>query len=298
MAVTAQVVFTQTGNSRSPGGAGQALVAIQPAGPTDNTPANIVVENNDNVDVVNWAFYLLDVPIGSELTPNLDAPVQSGNDPTYQIPEIPNLPGTYRIQITVTDAEGNSSTDAHDVVVPTYNHGWLIPGFLSDDATFNYGDDSNSPPGTGTVNYRGWYEAWAIMVLFLDAFSAAPAAISQIRLTNANSPPSSPKTLLPQQRAIVDTSAGPVTVKIPVLAYTAAVGAVPGSSQWCEVQQDASTAFTNAITIERADAGNIMQLPPNATAAAATLVIAGGTYVGTVVRISNGGSGSGSYLVE
>lgn len=170
MAVLAQIKFSQAGNPNSPGTPGLAFIALAP--PVGPPPAHIIVANGDNTNVARWTFYLLDAPLGSALTTSSSTPIQDSTIlNTLDLGEDPILPGTYRIKLVVKDTFGNQSTDIRDVVVPTQVHGFLIPGFLTDDASFNYPD-----PTPVAANRRGWMKAIAEFMLVMDAFSGGLTA--------------------------------------------------------------------------------------------------------------------------
>lgn len=89
MAVVALILFTQG----VPGTAGQAFEGTVAAG-------SVTVTNNNNANVTSWTITLLDVPPGSALVPGVLA-TAANNTPTANF--TPDVPGSYRIQLSVTD---------------------------------------------------------------------------------------------------------------------------------------------------------------------------------------------------
>lgn len=128
MAVTASLKFTQ---SSSTPGAGLAS--------TGTVGASVLCENASNTNVVHWTFALLDVPIGSALSAGT---LITGT--TDHANFTPDVLGSYRVQLTVTDNLGVSATDVRTFAVGT-SRGWILPAFLNTHQDTNY-----------SAQTRGW----------------------------------------------------------------------------------------------------------------------------------------------
>jgi hypothetical protein len=118
-----------------------------------NTADDVVFSNADDTDVATWKFELLYVPPGSALTPTTQGPNATA---TFNM-GTPDVPGCYRVRLTVTDADGNESVDIRNFAVPTPNRDWIIPP-----------DQRDPPPlplsGTGSkpdeLNFGGQAFGW------------------------------------------------------------------------------------------------------------------------------------------
>jgi hypothetical protein len=95
MAATAKIKFKQGVTIGTPG---EALFGV--------AASEVEVANDNNTDVSNYTFELLDVPSGSALTTGVK---QAGGASVYKF--TPDVPGGYLFRLTVTDASGQSSVD-------------------------------------------------------------------------------------------------------------------------------------------------------------------------------------------
>lgn len=123
MAATALILFTQ---NAVPGTAGEAYVGA--------TGLAVTVANSDNTDVLSWKIELAYAPPGSslEVVPGTPTVLASASSSTPSAAFTPDLPGSYRIVLTVyagAGQTGQSSVDIRNFVVPTPNRGFIIPPY-------------------------------------------------------------------------------------------------------------------------------------------------------------------------
>lgn len=115
MAVTALIKFTQGANTDVPG---RAVIG-------DMTSGGVTVTNGDNTNVVSWEYELLYVPPGSAEPLNLQGPNAT---PSFAFGQ-PDVPGSYRVKLTVRDIDGNKDIDIRNLVVPFPNRGLIAPPY-------------------------------------------------------------------------------------------------------------------------------------------------------------------------
>lgn len=142
MAVTAALKFTQGMNTNTPGKSFKATVG----------GGAVTIANNDNTGVNNWTYVLLDAPRESALVPGT---LSTGASPTTTL--TPDVPGSYRIQETIT-GPGGSGSQIRTVVVANAR-GWILPGYL------NVAEELDFPDPV-SPNARGW--AAMLDVIFLS----------------------------------------------------------------------------------------------------------------------------------
>src|SRR6202142_3517931 len=108
----------------------------------DKTAGAVNISNGapgGNTGATTWTFQLLDSPYGSAIAP---AVLASGGTNNYSFTW--DVPGTYRIMMTVTGS--GSATDTRDIIVLTTRRGWYRPGYLT------IGPEYNSPvPDLGVL---------------------------------------------------------------------------------------------------------------------------------------------------
>ena len=80
----------------------------------------VVCSNGNDTGVTSWAWALVDVPSASSLSKT------TGASSTFSF--TPDVPGCYRVHLTVTDASGNTDTDIRNIAIPLPN-GLIIPPF-------------------------------------------------------------------------------------------------------------------------------------------------------------------------
>jgi hypothetical protein len=128
--------------------AGQAIVAA--------VGDNIVAQNADDTGVDTWKFELVEIPPGSTLILG-DTQGPSDTLNTYSL--IPDVPGTYRIRLTVTPS-GMGTVDIRDVMVPFPRRGIICPPFQGPPLPLPLpgSGDPNTKPNEMNVGgqYRGW----------------------------------------------------------------------------------------------------------------------------------------------
>lgn len=146
MAVTALIQFTQ---SASPGVAGRAYVGTVAGG-------IVSIANNDNSNVTDWTITLLDVPPGSALVPGVLA---TGPSATPAATFTPDVPGSYRILISVTDGV-NIDKDVRNFGIPNIR-GFIIPSYqkLPDPLPVTGSGQPGEKPDE--QNYGGQGRGWA-----------------------------------------------------------------------------------------------------------------------------------------
>jgi hypothetical protein len=159
MAATALIKFTQNLTTDA---AGRALV-----GDTANA---VVVSNGDNSDVSTWKYELLDVPPGSAVSLATQGP---GLLTTFTFGP-PDVPGSYRVRLTVVGTSGETDVDIRVFAVPFPQFQLLAPPY-----------QANPPPlplaGAGAkpdeMNFSGSARGWSgdpaqVHKLLYDALSA------------------------------------------------------------------------------------------------------------------------------
>lgn len=81
----------------------------------------VTVENSDDTDVDGWHFELVEVPPGSAL-------LTGSGSITSSYAFTPDVPGTYRLRLTVTPT-GDGTVDIRNVLVPFPRRGILVPPY-------------------------------------------------------------------------------------------------------------------------------------------------------------------------
>lgn len=102
---SALIKITQGLTTDSPG---RAVV-----GAIDGT-THVLFSNGDNTGVVSWKYELLYVPPGSALVPTTQGP---GVTSTFDM-GIPDVPGCYRVRLTVADVAGVQDVDIRNFAIP------------------------------------------------------------------------------------------------------------------------------------------------------------------------------------
>jgi hypothetical protein len=114
MAVTALIKFTQGSNTDT---AGRAVKG-------DMTSGSVTVSNGSDVGVVSWKYELLYSPPGSSIATVVQGP---NSTPTFTVAQ-PDVAGSYRVRLTVADANGNTDIDIRNFCVP-FPNGIIAPPF-------------------------------------------------------------------------------------------------------------------------------------------------------------------------
>lgn len=160
MAASALIKFTQNGTV---GADGVSLRGV--------TGAQVTVENADNTDVQSWQIDLVYVDPRSGLSEQSPLAFDD-NDNTPTATFTPDVPGSYRLQLTVYESTGRTGTENVDIrnfVIPEPKHGFIRPPYQklpdprplpgetndptqekSDELNFN-GNDNGWAGGGGTV---------------------------------------------------------------------------------------------------------------------------------------------------
>lgn len=119
MAVSADIKFTQGPNTAA---AGIAVVGTL-------TDGSVTVTNGDNTNVASWEMELVFVPTDSALATGVFAsgvsPTPSGSFGT------PDVPGSYRVKLTVRDVGGEYDEDIRVFGVPDFR-GRIMPPYQED----------------------------------------------------------------------------------------------------------------------------------------------------------------------
>lgn len=155
MAAVALITFTQ--NSVT-GTAGRAYVGA--------TGLPVTVTNASNTDVASWKVELAYAPPGSalEVVPGTPTVLASANNNSPSALFTPDVPGSYRIVLTVyasSGQTGQNSVDIRNFVVPTANRGLIIPPYqkLPDPLPLPASGESDAKPEE--MNYGGQPYGWA-----------------------------------------------------------------------------------------------------------------------------------------
>ena len=114
MSVTALIKFTQGANTDT---AGRAVKG-------DLSSGTVTVSNGSDVGVVSWLYELLYVPPGSSIPTTIQGPSSTA---TFTFAQ-PDVAGSYRVRLTVTDANGNTDVDIRNFCVP-FTNGLIAPPF-------------------------------------------------------------------------------------------------------------------------------------------------------------------------
>lgn len=112
---TALLAFVQGPNSAP---AGQAVAGTLVHGA-------VTVSNGDDTGVVSWKFEILYVPPGSALVP----PIVQGPGVTATFMFTPDVAGSYRLRLTVTDAQAVQDVDIRNFCVPFAAEGLIAPPY-------------------------------------------------------------------------------------------------------------------------------------------------------------------------
>ncbi len=117
------------------------------------TGGSVAFENGDATDVVAWTYQLLETPPGSAISPTTQGP-----GPTVDFTMVaPDVPGSYRMMLTVVDAAGVEDVDIRNFAVGFPNLGIIAPPY-----------QGNPPPlpltGAGAkpdeMNFGGQGDGW------------------------------------------------------------------------------------------------------------------------------------------
>lgn len=122
MAVTALIKYTQA----VVGTPGQAYLGV--------TGSLVTVENDDNTDVLSWEIELLYARPGSalETPPGVPVLLASASSSTPSATFTPDIPGCYRIRLTVYDTAGFTGAkdiDIRNFIVPLPGKGTILPPY-------------------------------------------------------------------------------------------------------------------------------------------------------------------------
>lgn len=188
MAVTALILFNQGG----PGTAGQAFLGTVAGG-------LVTVTNNSNVNITAWTITLLDVPPGSALVAGTVLGSASNNTPTATF--TPDVPGSYRILLSVTDGtlidkdiRNFGIKNARGFLVPSYQklpdplpvQGSGLPGQKPDEQ--NYGGQLRGWTGNRTdgqlEQFFLQYDDLPFMTISSTPFSAAASGEQPLYFIN------------------------------------------------------------------------------------------------------------------
>lgn len=116
MAAVALIKFTQGATVGAPG---EALVGVA---------GSVTVNASNTTDIVQWIIELLYAPPGSALETLPGNPVilgqASSNTPSASF--VPDIPGCYRIRLTVQDSLGAQDVDIRNFAIPLSNQGFII----------------------------------------------------------------------------------------------------------------------------------------------------------------------------
>lgn len=116
MAAVALIKFTQGATVGAPG---EALVGVA---------GSVTVNASDTTDIVQWLIELLYAPPGSALETLPGTPVVLGqavsNTPSASF--ISDLPGCYRVRLTVQDSLGIQDVDIRNFAIPFSNQGFIV----------------------------------------------------------------------------------------------------------------------------------------------------------------------------
>lgn len=123
MAVTALIKYTQ---NAVVGTGGEAYLGA--------TGLLVTVENDDNTDVLSWEIELLYARPGSTLAtpPGVPVLLASASSSTPSATFTPDIPGSYRIRLTVYDTAGFtgvSDIDIRNFIVPLPDKGTILPPY-------------------------------------------------------------------------------------------------------------------------------------------------------------------------
>ncbi len=115
--MTAAIKFTQGATTDS---AGRALVV-------STTGGSVTCSNGDDSGIVSWTWELVDVPPGSAIPLSTQGP---GAAATFVLPQ-PDVPGCYRVKLTVVDSTGAAFRDIRNACVP-FTNGYICPPYQGD----------------------------------------------------------------------------------------------------------------------------------------------------------------------
>lgn len=128
MAAVASIKFTQGATTDTAGRAVKGSL----------TGGGVTVSNGDNTDVVQWKYELLYVPPGSSVVLATQGP---GATTTFSFAQ-PDVPGSYRIRLTVYDGDNDEDVDIRNFCVP-FQNGLLIPPFQENPLPLPFGQKPN-----------------------------------------------------------------------------------------------------------------------------------------------------------
>lgn len=169
----ALIQFTQGPNTDVPGRAVKGTI----------TDGIVTVSNGDDVNVANWNFELVYVPPGSAVPLSS----QSSAVATFDFPQ-PDVPGSYRVQLTTTDNLGNIDIDVRNLIVPFPNADFLVapyqglpalrplegPGAKPNE--MNVGGQAFGWDGTDDINNRLMYQ----VVQSVDSLVGGVGAVTSV----------------------------------------------------------------------------------------------------------------------
>jgi hypothetical protein len=194
--VAAALTFVQ---GLTVGIAGQALYGA--------LAAAVVVSNGNNTGVAVWTYTVIDVPPGSVVPTGV---VQTGLTPTWTF--FPDVTGGYLVEVTVTDAFGNTVSDIRCFGVKEA-HGLFQPPFAANAAMLNFSNGK-----------RGWaviMEAWFTYILTIGGGGGGgiipPTAVNNAGMTSVVLAALVASNTNAGARLAVDCSAGSVAIGMPAL---------------------------------------------------------------------------------
>ena len=164
MAVTASIKFTQGGNTAV---AGQAVEG-------NLTDGTVTVTNGDNLNVSSWEMELVDTPPGSAVTKEIFATGISST-PSGSFDQ-PDLPGAYRVKLTVREGSGNFDTDVRNLVVRNFR-GHVSPPYQKNP------DPIDIVVKADELNVGGQAYGWAgdgnsgLLRTFFSTYEDVPSAV-------------------------------------------------------------------------------------------------------------------------
>ena len=163
MSVVAQMILSQGG---LPGLPAQSYIGVD--------GVLVTITNADDTGVTYWKYELLDVPLGSTISPGI---LSEGTAPSVTFtPEI-GIVGCYRVKLTVRGPTGEN-IDVRNFAVPTRVHSWIIPSFLAEANEMNF-----------TGQLRGWMRWVNEILLYIDGLILPAGTENRQFLTWQQSPP-------------------------------------------------------------------------------------------------------------
>jgi hypothetical protein len=113
----------------------------------------VVFSNGDDTGVVSWTYGLVYVPPGSGISPTTQGP---GPTTTYTMPN-PDVPGCYRVQLTVVDAAGIEDVDIRNFAAPFPNEELIAPPYQRNPEPLPLTGSAAKPD---ELNFEGHTHGW------------------------------------------------------------------------------------------------------------------------------------------